>query len=117
MLLQEYKVTATGSKFTGGLKTKKPPVLTGEYLAEIEVLLLQLPLIRNTQFLAAFSATASQNLTAIGCFHALTETVNGFTALTMRLVCTFHALCFFTLNNSRKAGFFIAPEVTIPLVS
>jgi len=90
--------------------------LTGEYLVENEDLLL-FHLIRNSQFLTAFPATASQNLAAISCFHALTKTVNCFTTLTMRLECTFHALYFFTLNNSRKAGLLIAPEVTIPLVS
>lgn len=61
--------------------------------------LLQFLLIRNGQLLATFTAAAGQDLTAIGCFHALPETVNGFTALAMRLERTFHFLVFFTLNN------------------
>lgn len=50
--------------------------------------------------MTAFSATASQNLTAIGRLHALSETVNGFAAAAMRLKCTFHCFSFFTLTKS-----------------
>jgi hypothetical protein len=42
--------------------------------------------------MAAFGATGSQNLTAIGCLHALAEAMYTLTAAAVRLVGTFHIL-------------------------
>lgn len=58
--------------------------------------LLQFPLIRNSQLLTALCTAACQYFAAIGCLHALAETMNGFTAAAMRLKCTFHCFSFFT---------------------
>jgi hypothetical protein len=56
--------------------------------------------VRNGEFMAPLSSAACQNFAAIGCRHALPETMNTFAATLMRLVSSFfpwHYLIFFLL--------------------
>lgn len=61
--------------------------------------LFQFPFVGNSELFTALSSSAGQYLTAIGSFHALTETMYGFTTLTVRLECTFHN--FFNMRTGR----------------
>jgi hypothetical protein len=72
--------------------------------------LFQLPLVRNGQLSAAFCTATGQYLAAIGCFHALSETMYRFTAAAMRLKCTFHDLI--SLCSTKSPG--EADRVSIP---
>jgi hypothetical protein len=60
-------------------------------------MLFQFRFVRDRQFLATLFAAAGQDLTTIGGLHALTKTMHGLAATSMRLKCTFHrSLKFFT---------------------
>lgn len=80
--------------------------------------LFQLAFRRNSQFLTTLCATAGQDFTTIGCLHALTETVNGFTTTTVWLKCSFHFSMFLQLKNSlpveSQSADFQSHRATIP---
>lgn len=67
----------------------------------------------NSQFLATFRPAAGQYFTAIGSCHALTKTVNGFTAALMWLKCTFHVLIFLLTLN--MISFHAAVTILLPV--
>jgi hypothetical protein len=80
--------------------------------------LFLLVLAGNREFFTAFPTPARQYLAAIRCSHTFTETMNGFTATTMRLKCTFHNIFFFTfseIRTGRSGSGFNHLQVTTPV--
>lgn len=67
----------------------------------------------NRQFLATFPSAAGQYFTAIGSFHTLAKTVNGFTAALVWLKCTFHVLIFLLTLN--MISFHAAVTILLPV--
>ena len=59
--------------------------------------LLEATFVRNSQFLTTLLPTACKYLTAIGCLHTLTKTVDTFTAAPVWLECAFHCFLFLIL--------------------
>ena len=81
--------------------------------------LLQLSLVRNSQFVTTLRATACKNLTAIGSLHTFTESVNGFTTADVGLECTFHNFLLFHFlkdDPGERTGFHSACRSPHPLV-